>query len=393
MSRRGRVLLSASLILLGLPGLLWLFADAGRGLSWQAQERQPIDLDRARSETSTLVHEADGLRVSGADRQGRALVLFDTDAFDLENLPLLEVQLAETSPLDAARVVLSVGGELRVAPFPGHPGGRTVIDLRRAGFGDAEVRGVGLMFLPPDTLPGSAAAGVDLRITRLALSGPSLGGYLRSLGQYWFGYRPWTGRSNHTAGFEHGTQPPPGLQALLAAWLGWSLLVLAVFCRERLCSAGAHLLLACVLMLAAASVWQLLQRAEVSWRSAQAVDALAGARQSALPELDADMAGLVAALSKAPPTRIVVWGGNGFLREYPVWLLRQFPVGGLHRAAQLAQLDRQTPTLLVIAGQNGWRYDFQRGRLRVDRHELAATPVFRSSWVTAFHIAARRDGQ
>lgn len=388
-----RSLLSGLLILLGLPALLWLFADAGRGLPWTAPEQRVIDLSAARSETSALTLVDGSLRIAGADPQGRALVLVETQPFALASLPLLEVETVGATRLHAARVVLDVDGQLRIAPFPGHPGGRTVIDLERAGFAAGTVRRVGIMFLPPDTVPGAAAIREDLSLRRLVLAGPSVSGYLRSLRQYWFGYRAWTGRSNHTAGFEHGSQPPPGLQALLAAWLGWSLLVLAVAWPRRLPRAAPGLLLGCLLLLAASSVWQLLLRAEVSWRSAQAVEAVRGARQSALPELDADMARLIESLRAARPERIVVWGGSGFLREYPVWLLREFPVGGLIHAGQLAQLGTDVPTLLVIAGQAGWRYDFQRGRLQVGEQELAAVPVFRSDWVVAFHLAAEAPGR
>jgi hypothetical protein len=370
-----------------VPVLLLLFAGLGRGLPWQPEQVRTLVLASAESNTSALKSSAAELGVRGGDAEGRALVLVRTDPFDVKDLPLLRVNLADADVVHAMRVVLLQGADLRVAPFPGHVEGARTMDLRRAGFKGGPIEGVGLMFAPTDTLPAAAAPEIDVRVLSLQLQSPSIDGYVQALLNSWLAYRPWTGRSNHTLGFEHGPHPTPGLQAFVAAWLAGSVVLVVLVrpaaSRRRL----AVVLLMALLGCAAATTHQLLKRAEVSLQAARRVAGYPSLEQSAMPELAAELKALRKQWANAPPSRAVVWGVNGFLREYPVWLLREFPVAGLRVPEDLRSLHTTQTIELVLTGQSGWRYEFRSGELSVGSLRMPAVPLFRGQWVNSFSIS------
>ncbi|MCK7593831.1 hypothetical protein [Pseudomarimonas salicorniae] len=373
-----------ALCALGLP-LVWLAMAAFLGgARWQPEQVREIPLASAQSRTSALEATDAGLLVRGMDAEGRALVLFPTATFSLDELPMLRVRLSGTTPLHAARLVAGRGEALAVAPYPGHPEGEVVRNLRRAGF-KAEVQDhVGLLISPPDTLPAAAADAVDIRIHSVRLESPSLPAQAEALLRAWFGYRPWIGRSNHTAGFEHGGQPLPGLAVGLSLWLLWSAAIIWLTrARQPMRRFGALVLFAALLLGVVQLQGQLL-RAEVAQLSASAARHAGGLPQSALPALEREVAEASAGWDASDRRKVVVWGGNGFLREYPVWLLRAHNVGGLQRPEQLDRLPADEPAILLLAGQAGWRFDPLSGRLHLGKISRPARPEFRGSWVHTF---------
>lgn len=387
MKRSARLAGGLVLGLLWLAALLLLVAARDGGLAWGPTAVRSLPLEQARSSTSRLEPDAPGVRIRGAREGGQAMLLVPTEPFRIDDWPVLGVRLEGAGALHFARVVL-VGedGALVHAPFPGRPNGSHRIDLRRAGLdAGAAYTAIGLWLGPPDYLPAAAAEPVDVRIEALTLERPGLAAALQMLGQSWLGYRPWTGRSLNTAGFEHGPRPPPGLQLVLAAWLAGMLPILHGMRAGRRC--GRPLVLGALGVLALVAVLDLDRRAATALAAARA--ARPGIELSALPALETELAGLVRAWRDDPPRRVLVWSEDRFLREYPVWLLRSFDAAALDHPGQLDALASagEGSLRLLLFGASGWRYDRRTGVLELGGRRLAARPGPPGQWFHAFEIA------
>ena len=373
------------IIALLLPaGLLLLFAAAGGDLSLLPAQRVVLDPHAASARGAELRVEDGHLRVTGGPEQGRAEVAWQLpdDLTDIRS-PALRLRIDGASALHSARVLLQHGEQREMLLYPGHLQGETVLPLAPGQTLTRPAR-LRLILVPPDSLPEAAAARIDLRVLQAAIETPSLAGRIRALAQFWFGYRPWNGRSNHTSGFEHGGHPPPGFQALIAAWLAAALLLLAVFRRRRWLPMAGRLCLLAVLVLAAEATWQHLQRAHAALAVAQ-VAARSGLPTSAMPALEAEISALREAWRADPPQRVIVWGAQGFFREYPAWLLREFNVASLVVPGQLAALADAQPAVLILAGRDGWLYDAGSGTLSVGgEYRTQARPGYRGRWVSTF---------
>lgn len=379
-------------IALLLPvGLLLIFAGFGSRLPLFAASCVALDPMTARSRGADLSVDAGSLVVTERGKQGRVEVfwLLPDEVAGLES-PILRLRIEGGSVLHAGRVLLQRGEKRDTLLFPGWLRGDTVLGLAPGETLDRSSR-LGLILTPPDLLPVPAAEPVNLRIAQACIESASVASGVEGLMQFWFGHRPWNGRSNHTSGFEHGANPPPGFQALVAAWLCSALLLLAVFRRGQWTRSATCVCVASILVMSAEATWQHLQRAQSAVSVARAAVSV-DVPTSAMPELEAEIRELSIHWRAAPPARIIVWGSHGFFREYPAWLLREFNVASLFTPSQIAALDDAQPVVLLLAGADGWRYDRASGRLSISGDfATSARLIYRGRWASAFTLQPGGD--
>ena len=335
--------------------------------------------------------EGTGIVVKGADAAGTTLLLQAVPPFDAATLRHLDYAL-DLAPTDKAHFLWRVGGQLRNAPLPRAAGGRGTLDLQALAGWDGEVDAIGVAAAPTDMLHPFFVSDRDFALRTLRLSSPSWRGALATLWNEWSAFRPWTGRSNNTGGFELSSKGGPSL-SLYVALLGAIALALAalLFGRDAARRAALPVVGVAVLWLGMAQLGQLAERG-----TAARAAALSAARNvelplAAQPQLAAAARTVSARLKEEPGRpRVFVAGENQFLGEYSTWLLRE------HNAALVAPLEAlpstfDAPALLVVAGNGPWQFDIASGRLAIGERHWLAEPIHDAGVLRAYRIAAWED--
>ena len=375
------------LVLAGSLLILLLFAGWRPGMPWSPAVTLTPELARWQGQGALTRIEAGELQVSGGNPDGSSLIVQGLPAFAAEDYRYLQLRTEGLVGDRHVFLLLQSNGENRRIQLPGHPDGWLVTDLAGHAGWRGPVQALGLLILPTDYLAAHLAEKPDYRLRDLRFESPNLRAALAALFDRWFGYRPWNGRSNHTGGYEHGSPPGPPLQGFVAAVLGWILGVLWLTrqpARARLATAAA---LVSGLLLATHHLGQLALRSNVAVRSANIAAAHPEWPLSAMPAMTREADRLLDNWRAAPPPRVLVWGQQGFFREYPTWLLRERNVASLVLPSQLALLPQPEPgTVLVIGGKEGWTYDAARGELQLGETRIAALPRQQGAMLHVFEI-------
>jgi hypothetical protein len=327
--------------------------------------------------------EGAGVVAHGADAGGATMLLQAVEAFDAARFRYLayDLGLART---DKAYFLWRSGGQLRNVFLPGAIGGDGVFDLQGVPGWEGEIDAIGVAATATDILHPAAGAEREFALRSLRLESPSWRGALAALRDHWTAYRPWTGRSNNTGGFEFSPQAGASwtlfaaLLALVAlglacAWFGaatarrWSVPVIGI----------------AALLLAAIQFEQLVVRGAVA--RAAALQARPGQPLSAQPQLAAAALELSAQLRGEGRTRVFVGGENQFLGEYATWLLREHNAAVLPTPEALpATLD--APALLVLVGKGPWQFDAAAQQLAVGGRRWHARSVYEVGMLRAYRI-------
>jgi len=379
------------LLLVVVGGVLILLLLAGwhPGMPWSPATTLSPEITRWQGQ-GVITRVANGeLAVSGSNPDGSSLVAQSLPAFEAGGYRYLQL---ETDGLVGDRLVfllLQSNGENRRIQLPGHPDGWLVTDLAQQAGWRGPVQALGLLILPTNYLSGHLAETPDYRLLTLRFESPNLRAALAALFDRWFGYRPWNGRSNHTGGYEHGAPSGPPLQGFVAALLGWVLLVLWLTRHPARMRVATRAALLGGLFLAVHQIGQLALRSEVAMRSARIAADHPDWPLGAMPAMQREADRLLDNWRVAPPPRVLVWGQQGFFREYPTWLLRERNVASLVLPSQLALLPHPEPgTVLVLGGKEGWTYDPARGELQLGETRIAAQPRQQGSLLHVFAIGA-----
>jgi hypothetical protein len=341
-------------------------------------------------ETATpgLRIEGAGVVVHGADAAGTTLLMQPVTPFDAASLRHLDYDL-EVEPTDKAHFLWRVGGQLRNAPLPRAAGGKGTIDLLALPGWEGEVDAIGIAASPTDMLHPAFVAGRDFAVRSLRLSSPSWKGALAALWNEWTAYRPWTGRSNNTGGFELAAVAGPSLPLFVAVLAAIAVLLVAMLSgREAARRAALPIVGVAAFWLAAVQLGQLAERGSAAKAAA--------ARAATDPELPLSAQPLLAASARAVSTRLAaepgrprvfVGGENQFLGEYATWLLRK------HNAAVLAPLEAlprtfDAPAFLVLAGRGPWQFDVAAGRLTIGEGHWRAELIHDGGLLSAYRVLA-----
>jgi hypothetical protein len=385
----------AALVAWLLLALLALLASAGigPGLPWRPATVLPVEPGQMESSQATLTPLAGGVQLRGADLDGVTMALQPVEAFDADRLRYLTLEFAEVPGVLRAMAVWRADGEVQAAPLPGAFRGPATIDLQDSPAWQGRIDALGFALLPTDYLAPVATLDRSLRFVGGRLESASAQGALRVLATQWRAYRPWNGRSNHTGGFELSTVPGPSLQAFVAALLLATLAAAWVAGgRRALVAVAIPALLLGSLVLAVRQVAQLSMRAQVAHAAVAAAAAHPQWPLAAMPAFAHDARALLAVLEAGPPPpRLVVWGDQGFSREYPAWLLRAGNVAALHYPQQLGELGAIEHSVLVLAGRGEWRLDPVRRELIHGDLRWTVEPIYAGHALHAFRLLARVD--
>lgn len=383
-------LLRGALLVLGGMLLVVLFAGWRPGMPWRAERVLTIEAARWQGQGAQVAVEGSGVRVRGANADGASLVVQALPAFAAADYRYLQLHTSELEGDRRAYLLLQTENGNRSIQLPGHPHGRLSVDLADERDWGGRVQALGLVVHPTDYLAGHLATQPDYRLEAVRFESPNLRAALAALVDRWFAYRPWNGRSNHTAGFEHGGAPGPSLQGFVAALAGWWIVVLWLTGHPQRATAARKVVLAGVLLLAVHQLGQLALRAGVAVSAARVAADHPDWPLGAMPAMAREADRLLADWAVAPPPRVLVWGNDNFSREYPAWLLRASNVAGLVVPAQLSLLSAPEPgSVLVLAGRAGWSFDAARGELQLGETRIAAQARQQGSWLYVFHIGSR----
>jgi hypothetical protein len=357
-----------------LVALLWA-AGWKPGLAWST-EAEPLDAALWNSPTSELQPAGRGRRLNGQAADGMQLVWLDRDGLEAGGRRFLWLCIDELGPEQRVAVAVGADGRLHWLPLHDTWANWRSVDLERLPSWRGEVQALAVAVLRVDYLPAQAAPARQPVLCGAELRGDEFASRLRSRWTQWFGGRGWSGRSINSAGLQLGESRAPDVLPVWAA-LSALALVLAVWVGGRRWLMPA---LAAVLLLpTAVELGQQTRRALAAQASAAAVDA-AGSVLSAAPALVSEFDAMRPALRAAAVKRLLVLSSNSFLREYPVWLLREFNVAGAEPdwVADFSALQAEEAVLLVPRAE-GWAWDatsgmLQREGLRLPARELASGP-------------------
>lgn len=248
-------------------------------------------------------------------------------------------------------------------PFPRR---RTTVDLARLSpdwTGEAD--SLAFTLLPAELLPPSAVPAVQLRLLDAELQTDARLPALAALMDEWHAYRPWSGRSINTGGFDLRLLEPLPLQGFVLLVLAAAALVLLLV---RAAGRWRRRMLATALV-ATATGWLVLDVAQlrVAWQRSTRLETLHQAAGGALavePRLAEALARVRAhPVVASPGARLVVFAGNPFLQSWPVFALLPLDVAALP-ADSLGRLRRGAVVLRL--GEAG---EYRDGVLRSTTHQ------------------------
>ena len=343
MKRSGaRALAFVGLLILSAVGLILAFAWPGAGVPWQARMVRELPLSEFGSSGSSISLEGDVLRASGAPGAPAVDLMQSLTPMAAADVAYFRFD-AERGGAASQLMLFWQGsaGEGRAA-LPIAPGGTATLELSRLETWKGEIHTMGLIAMPVDYLPAVAWTESTLSLREARLESRSWRGALGSLATQWWAFRPWTGRSNNTAGTELAGGAGPSLVAFVALLVLISALsLLTAFGRATLrVHAMSWVATGCVVL----ALWQVAQlsaRASSATTARRAVQAAPGSDLSAQPQLAAATAVLSQRLAQeGGRPRVLIHGQGRFLSEYPAWLLREHDVASLQTPDQLPPQDR-----------------------------------------------------
>lgn len=385
---RARLLAAALLGLIASFALLLDFAGVRADTPLRPALEREWPLAFTSSTQAQLINEPGGLKVIGNPAEGMVMISAELAPFAASELRFFDIELAQTSTLLRGLLIWRSEGQIHNVALPGHVAGTHTLDLATVPGWSGQVDLLGLVLLPTDYLAAERAPPRDSVLHSARLSSDGWGPRLRALWTQWTAYRPWNGRSNHTAGYELSASAGPSLTAFVAALLLLALVLGALaWGWAGAGRAAQRVALAALLLLAGWQTTQLALRAGVAMEARAALGDDHSAPLAALPALAQDALELQAVLQPLQPPRLMVWGGNGFYREYPTWLLRRFNAGSLRMPEDLQRAASQRPdALLVMAGSEGWNFDAATGLLTAAPSVVAAEPLFAGRLLQLFRI-------
>jgi len=350
-------------------GIAWLASP--EAAPWSPELRLSYSGADFQSADGAERREGDHLIATGMLPGGETVLLLREPPRELAELRYLSFEWEPLPPGLRPLLLWNDSTGTHGVNLPWHGEGGTV-DLAQVPGWKAEAHSFGLMFIPLDLAPPTSLEPRRIALKQMRFESVNRRAALDATWTGWTAWRPWTGRSVNTGGFELVLPPK------VPAQLGWLSLAaalaigLAIWRRFR----WRRMALAFVLI-----GWGLLDFAELRqhlWR-AVAYPALAesaaqdGRPLAASPTLHAAIAQLQPALRALPAeTRVLVFGGDAFSRQYPVFLLREFNVGELPGLAELPADVTDHPTVLVLIGGGDWQFMPASGRLRVGPREWPA---------------------
>jgi hypothetical protein len=363
--------------------LLAWFAGIERGMPWSAPQRVILDLERLQLDGARLQRVGERLEIHGASAGGVSLLMQPVEPFDAESMRYFSLRLRNVPPVYRAMVVWRRDGQLHAVPFPGMLRAQATLDLAQFEQWQGRIDAIGFAVMPTEYLAAALTLGRRFEFESGALAAPAAREALAALWTGWIAYRPWNGRSNHTAGFELSAVPAPSLQAFVFALLGIVAGALWLSGGGSLLQRhAAWLLLVALAVPAVRQSLQLLMRAE----SAAHASVLAAGNPAwplaAMPALAHEAIALDHILRTRAPARVAVWGATGFHREYPAWLLREHNVASLNYPAQLSGVTEDL--VLVLAGDDGWT--FEDGMLSLPDIRVPARALFDGRQLRAFVV-------
>jgi hypothetical protein len=374
-------------LMLGVLVLLG-FAGIGPGTPLQAARIIALEPAQMASADSTIERDGSSLWIVGAPANGISLVMQQVAPFEAREFRHFSLSLAEVAPVLRGALVWRTDGELRALPLPGAFHADTTLDLSRFQEWHGTVDAIGFALMPSDYLAAELTRQRKVEFVQGRLASDSWRGALRALASQWTAYRPWIGRSNHTSGYELASTPGPSLQAFVASLLlVASLAAIVAGGREGLRRAGAIMVCIALGVLVVRQVAQLGLRAQVAVEASARASVRPEWPLAAMPQLAHEALMLDMHLARAPPARVLVWGEEGFTREYPTWLLRRFNAASLHSPSQLGLLPSSGDgSVLVLVGAGGWSHDALQSTLQLADESVSVLPVLEGSLLTAYRL-------
>jgi len=247
-----------------------------------------------------------------------------------------------------------------------------------------EVQALGFSIASAEFLPAAAAPTHDLRLTAVGLHTDGRAAALAALWDEWVLYRPWSGRSINTGGFDlryHAPRPWSGF--VLAGGVVVLLVTALVLGWRRLRRGRAVLLAFCVL-------WLLLDAAQLRMLAlraahAQALAALAPDGLRTEPGIAGAMETVRERIEAGEGAhKLVVLGGNAFLLAYPVYEL--LPLNAAGMPAQ--QLAAAPPGTLVLRLGSIGAHDADAGMLAIAGQRLAVRLLYEQPGIQLFELDA-----
>lgn len=378
-----KAVFAAALLLAGLA-LFVAFARPPSQAPWSAVETWAANPSAWEASGVQLRSEGAGVVAHGAAANGTTMLLQAAGPFEASQWRYLSYDLA-LERTDKAYFLWRSGGQLRNVFLPDAAGGDGVLDLQGVPGWDGRVDAIGIAASPTDVLHPGYVAERDFAVRALRLQSPSWRAALVALRDQWSAYRPWTGRSNNTGGFEFSSAAGASLTLFIALLSAIAVaLAFAALGRARARRLVVPVVGVAALVLALMQFEQLVLRdAVASAADARAIDP---ARPlSAQPALSAAAIELSQALRDAGRTRVFVAGADQFLGEYTTWLLRE------HNAALVAPVQAlpatlETPAFLVLAGSGPWQFDVPAGRLTIGERHWAARLVHDGGLLRAYRL-------
>lgn len=366
--------------------LFLVFARPAWDAPWSPAHTHVTDPSAWQSPVPDLRVEGAGVVLHGADANGTTLLLQPVEALDASQWRYVSYDLA-LARTDKAFFLWRSEGQLRNVFLPGAAGGDGVLDLQGVPGWSGVVEAIGIAASPTDVLHPAYVADRDFALRSLRLESPSWRGALAALRDHWTAYRPWTGRSNNTGGFEFSPQAGASLPlfvallAVVAVLLAFALLGAATGRRWALGAVGVA-----ALALALAQMQQLALRGAVARAAAARADDPARPL-SAQPALAAAARGVSEALRDAGRARVFVAGADQFFGEYTTWLLRE------HNAALVAPVEAlpatlEAPAFLVLAGKGPWQFDVASGRLTIGQRRWNGALLHDGGVLRAYRLEA-----
>jgi len=379
-------------VLTGLLSLLWL-AAADRAPPWRPVDSLELQAADFGSPTGTVTHADGRLRTRAVDALGQTLLVHGGLRFDATAFRHLQLDFDPLPPTLRPLLLWAGPAGQGSSAIPWRAGGGT-IDLGKLPGWTGEINTLGIALLPQDIVPVAASNDRLVGFGGVRLMSDSRRGAVAAVWSEWLAWRPWSGRSINTGGFELPVEASirPRLWLALSVAGGALAVLLTAAGRQRRRP---------VLVAAALTAWlmmDLLQLRQLEWRSRTALAARSGVAadtpMTAQPTWSAPLAALKPQLDALPgSTRVLVYGESSFMRQYPVFLLREYDVAPLPSLAALPEDAVERRAVLALFGAGDWSFDPQAGTLRLGGRTLPADRVFDSPGQFGVYRLGRGDSR